>query len=401
MDDAGLGRPPGSIPAVFRRLMKWSAPVLAVAAAGALASACSVTPVAVSVDGATVSTAAINSQLSSFAKSSAGGCLLQLEHQGLTSSDAQGTGGPGTYSMTLATQVVDDEVGELLAQQYAASNGVTVSSSQLASAKSDYESILDGEISAATQNSEANGVTPSCVQPDGQNYTGAQLVASLPPTIANDRIRSQAVDERLLARGADLSIKAAATYYLENQPLFTQDCVSVIVTSSQSAGQQLLSQLNAGASFAALAQAHSIDPTSAAQGGALGCDYTESEILQTLDVPTAAVGVPIGPAEDPSTSQWVIYEVTKQLVQPLSTALPLVRRELLLSASNEARVGAQLRAFAHRTPVYVNPQYGAWQGLEVVAPVPPPAQYLLAPSLGTSVQSTQPGSHLQLNGGGG
>jgi hypothetical protein len=381
--------------------MRWSAPVLAVAAAGALTSACSVTPVAVSVDGATVSTAAINSQLSSFAKSSAGGCLLQLEHQGLTSSDAQGTGGPGTYSMTLATQVVDDEVGELLAQQYAAANGVTVSPSQLASAKSDYESILGGEISAATQNSEANGVTPSCTQPDGQNYTGAQIVAALPASIADDRIRSQAIDERLLARGADLSTKAAANYYLDNQSLFTQDCVSVIVTSSQSAGQQLVSQLNAGASFAALAQAHSIDPTSAAQGGAIGCDYTESQILQTLDVPTATVGVPIGPAEDPNTSQWVIYEVTRQLVVPFNDALSQVRQGLLVSATNEDRVGAELRAFAHRTTVYVNPQYGAWQGLTVVAPVPPPAQYLLAASLGTSVQSTQPGSRLQLNGGGG
>ena len=78
-----------------------------------------------------------------------------------------------------------------------------------------------------------------------------------------------------------------------------------------------------------------------------------------------------------------------------------MRRELLLSASNEDRVGAQLRVFAHQTTVYVNPQYGAWKGLTVVAPVPPPAQYLLAASLGTSAQSTQPGSRLQLNGGGG
>ena len=381
--------------------MGWSAPVLAVAAAGALVSACSVTPVAVSVDGATLSTAAINSQLSSFAKSAAGGCLVELEHPGLTSSDVQGTGGSGTYSMTLATQVVDDEVGELLAQQYAASKGVTVSASQLASAKSDYESILGGEISAATQNSAANGVTGGCMQPDGQDYTGPELVASLPAGIASDRIRSQAIDERLLARGADLSTKAAATYYLANQSLFTQDCVSVIVTSSQTAGQQLVTELNAGASFSALAQAHSIDPTSAAAGGSIGCTYTESEIQETLDVPTATVGVPIGPAQDPNTGQWVIYEVTSQLVEPFNTALPLVRRGLLQSASNEDRVGAQLRAFAHQTTVYVNPVYGTWRGLTVVAPVPPPSQYLLAASLGTSAQSTQPGSRLQLNGGGG
>jgi peptidyl-prolyl cis-trans isomerase C len=288
-----------------------------------------------------------------------------------------------------------------LAQQYAASKGVTVSASQLASAKSDYESILDGEISEATQNSEANGETASCVQPDGQAYTGAELVASLPAGIANDRIRSQAIYQGLLARGADLSTKAAATYYLANQSLFTQDCVSIIVTSSQTAGQQLVTQLDAGASFSALAHAHSIDPTSAAAGGSIGCDFTESEILQTLDVPTATVGAPIGPAQDPTTGQWVIYEVTSQLVEPFNTALPLVRQDLLVSATNEDRVGAQLKAFAHQTTVYVNPQYGAWKGLTVVAPVPPPSQFLLAASLGTSAQSTQPSSRLQLNGGGG
>ncbi len=369
------------------------------AAAGAVASACSVTPVAVSVDGATVSTSAINSQLSSFAKSSVGGCLLELEHPGLTSTDAQGTGGSGTYSMTLVTQVVDDEVGELLAQRYAASKGVTVSPSQLASAKSNYESTLTGEISAATQNAADNGATSSCTQADGQDYSGPQLVAGLPAGIANDRIRSQAIDERLLARGADLSTKAAATYYLANQSLFTQVCVSRIVTSSQSAAQQLVTELNAGASFAALAQAHSLDTTTASQGGSIGCDYTEAAILQDLDVQSAPVGVPIGPAEDPSTGQWVIYEVTNEAVAPFKSALSIVRQDLLVSEANENRVGAQLRSFARQTTVYVNPQYGTWKGLTVVAPLPPPSQYLLAASLGTSAQSTQPGSRLQLNGG--
>jgi parvulin-like peptidyl-prolyl isomerase len=391
----------GSIPAVLRRFIGWSAPVLAVVAAGALASACSITPVAVSVDGATVSTSQVNTQLSSFSTSAAGACLLQLEHQGLTSSDVQGTGGQGTYSMTLATQVVDDEVGELLAQQYAASKGVHVTPSQLATAKSDYETILNGEISAATQNSEANGISASCTKADGQDFTGAELVASLPTDIATDRVRSQAIDERLLARGADLSTKAAADYYLANQSLFTQDCVSVIVTSSQATGQQLLTQLNAGASFSALAQAHSIDPTSAAQGGSIGCNFTESQVLQNLDVPSASVGQPIGPVQETSTGQWVIYEVTKQLVEPFASVLSLIRQELLLSTANENRVGAQLRTFARRTDVYVNPQYGAWQRLTVVAPVPPPAQYLLAASLGLSQESTTPGSHLQLNGGAG
>jgi parvulin-like peptidyl-prolyl cis-trans isomerase-like protein len=368
-------------------------------AAGAATSACTVTPVAVSVGSATASTADVNTELSSFVQSPAGSCLLQLEHQGLTASDGVGAGGSGTYSMTLAIQVVDTEVGELLAQQFAASKGITVTAAELATAKSDYESILDGEIAAASQSTSASGLGASCMDPSGKAYTGSALLASLPSGLASDRIHSEAIDEKLLARGADLSTKAVAGYYLANHSLFTQDCVSVIVTSSQANGQALVNQLGAGASFSALAQSQSIDPTSAAQGGSLGCNFTESEILQSLNIQSAPVGVPIGPIQDTSTGQWVIYEVTSQQVQPLSAAAPLVRRELLVSAANENRVGGELRSFARHTTVYVNPQYGSWKGLIVVAPTPPPAQYLLAASTGGSVESKTPGGGLQLNGG--
>jgi hypothetical protein len=386
---------------VFGRLLKWSVPVVAVVGAGTVASACTVTPVAVSVGSATASTADVNTELSSFVQSPAGSCLLQLEHQGLTASDGAGTGGSGTYSMTLASLVVDNEVGELLAQQYAAAKGITVTASEVATAKVDYQSILDGEITAVNQSSASSGLGASCMGPNGRTYTGAALLASLPPVVASDRIHSQAVDEKLLARGADLSAKAVAAYYLANHSLFTQDCVSVIVTSSQATGQQLVNQLDAGASFSALAQSSSIDPTSAANGGSLGCNFTESEVLQSLRIQSAPVGVPIGPAQDTSTGQWSIYEVTSQLVEPFNTAVPLVRRELLVSTANENRVGAQLRSFARHTTVYVNPQYGSWKGLTVVAPIPPPAQYLLAASIGSSVESKTPGGGLQLNGGNG
>ncbi len=385
---------------MLRRLLPGSLVALVlVVVGGVLTSACTVTPQAVTVGGTSVSTASINGELSNLTQSSAGGCLLQLEQAGQTSSDAVGTGYAGTYSMKTATQVVGNEVGLLLTQQYAASKGFRITSAQLATARTDYQDILDGEIATASQSSASSGFTAACTRSDGQTYNGAQLIRDLPASMVADRVRNQALDEALLADGADRSPKAVATYYLANTSLFTDDCVSRIASSSQSASQHLVDQLNAGASFSALAKANSIDATTAPQGGSLGCNFTESQVLQSLNVQSAAVGAPIGPLQDTSTGQWLIYEVTARLVEPLAQATPLIKRELLFVTSNQQRVDNELRAYARRTSVYVNPQYGSWKGLTVVAPTPPPAQYLLAPSLGNSVESGSAGTRLQLNGG--
>ncbi len=369
--------------------------------AGVLASSCSITPVAVSVGGATVSTASINAELSSLAQTTAGACLLQVEHQGLTASDVVGAGGPGTFTMALANQVVDSRLGELLTEQYAESKGIHLSPQQLATAREDYQGILDGEIGTAAQSSANSGFAAACSQADGQPYTGAQLLRDLPPSLVEDRVRNQALDEALLARGADLSPAAVARYYLANRSLFTEDCVSRIASSSETASQQLVDQLDAGASFSDLARADSIDATTASQGGALGCNFTESQVLQSLNIQSATPGMPIGPIQDTTTGQWLIYEVTSQVVEPLDQAAPLIRRELLFVTENENRVRAELRAFARSADVYVNPQYGSWRGFTVVPPTPPPPQYLLATSSGAAQQSGNPGQRLQLNGGGG
>lgn len=387
---------------MFPRLARWLPSALVVLAAGAVSSACTVTPVAVSVGGASVSTASINADLSSLTSSQAMACLYEAQHEGASSSNAVGAGTSGTYSMSVANQVVNEEADNLLADQFATSRGVgNPTPAQLATAKQDLSDILTQQISLAVQESQSSGATSKCETPAGGQLSGAQLLASLPPSVADEQIREQAVEERLLALGADLSNRAVAAYYLANQALFTQDCVSVIVVGSQSQAQQIVAQLNAGASFAALAAADSLDTDNRSQGGSLGCDFLQSQVLQSLDVPSAAVGSPIGPVQDTTSGQWDIYEVTKQVVEPFAQAAPLARQELLFSTANQQRVRDELQRYGRHATVYVNPQYGSWKGLTVVAPAPPPAQYLLASSLGDSTESGVPGQRLQLNGGSG
>lgn len=375
----------------MKRQLSGAAAALVVIATGALVSACQVTPTAASAAGSDISVSTLNTELHTFETTVAGGCLLQLEDAELTSIDGQGSGGPGTYSMTFVNAVLNNQVGDLLAQQFAATKGLSVSSSDLSSARSDLESTLDGEISQEVQDSESEGTVSYCESASGSDITGAQLLDALPAQVAAAQVRNQAVDEKLLARGADLSSQAVAKYYNANQSLFTEACVSLIVTDTQAHADQLVAQINGGASFASVAKANSLDTQTQASGGALGCSYTLSQVEQNLQVQTVTVGQPLTPLQDSSTGQWLIYEVTSQQVEPLALATSVVRRELLQTTANVDRVSKEIVAFAGTVDVTVNPQYGTWKKLAVVPPVGPPERFLLAGVSGTTNPSSLKG----------
>jgi hypothetical protein len=366
-----------------KRLVSGTVTVLVVLAAGLVASACNVVPYAASANGTTISVNDLNGELHSLSATAAGACLEQVENPNATA-PGQGTGGSGTYSMSYADAVLDSQLADVLAGQYAASKGITLSSSDLATAKTDLESVLDGAISTQVQQASTSGTSSSCQLGSGAAMTGTELLASLPSAVAADQIRNQAFDERLLANGARVSDQAIAAYYAANQPLFTLDCVSLIATSTQAAAQQIVNQLDIGASFADLARSNSIDQMTAANGGEVGCDVTEAQVKQALSLQSVDVGKPVAPMQDPNTGDWVVYEVTSQSVEPLSQAKTLARRELLQSTSNVDRVNAEVLAFARRSDVAVNPQYGSWKTLTVVAPAGPPPQTLLSASGGTA-----------------
>jgi PPIC-type PPIASE domain len=366
-----------------KRLVSGTATVLALLAAGLAVSACNVVPYAASANGTTISVTDLNSELHSLQSTAAGACLEQIENPTSTST-GQGTGGPGTYSMTYADAVLENHLADLLAGQYASSKGITPSSSDLATAKTDLESTLDGAISTQVQQANMAGTTSSCELSSGAAITGAQLLAGLPTGVASDQIRNQAVDERLLSNGAQISDQAIAAYYAANQGQFTLDCVSLIATSTQAAAQQVVSQLDGGANFADLARSSSIDQTTASNGGQVGCDITQAQVKQALSLQNVTAGSPIAPVQDPNTGEWVVYEVTSQAVEPLAQAKTLARRELLQATANVDRVNADVLAFARHSDVSVNPQYGSWKTLTVVAPVSPPPQYLLSASAGSA-----------------
>ncbi len=247
---SGIAQPVAS-PAV-KRLVPGTATVLAVLAAGLAVSACNVVPYAASANGMTISVNDLNSELHTLQSTAAGACLEEVQSPTATP-PGEGAGGPGTYSMGYADEVLDNQLAGLLASQYASSKGITLSSSDLATAKTDLESTLDGAISTDVQQAGTSGTTSSCQLSSGAALTGAQLLAGLPSDVASDQIRNQAVDERLLSNGARITDQAIAAYYLANQSLFTLDCVSLIATSTQAEAQQIVTKLEGGANFADLA----------------------------------------------------------------------------------------------------------------------------------------------------
>lgn len=354
----------------MKRIPSGLVAVVSVVALGALASACQVTPTAASVNGDTISVASLNTQLSALSSTAAGQCLLELRGSEAATADAN-----GTYPTGFAGSVLSSQVGDLVAAQFAAAHGIHLTSAEVSTARTNYTSALDGRITALVQQATAAGALSGCQKTDGSAISGAQLLAALPASVRDAEITNQAVDNALLARGADLSDAAVLAFYNANQPLFTIDCVSDIATANQADADAIITKLKAGQSFAALATASSVDAQTAAGGGVLGCNFTESRVLSALQVASVTVGQPVTPIQT-SGGTWVIYEVTSQQLVPVTEAASVIRDDLLHTSANTQRVTAELLVYAHHSSVTVNPQYGTWTGVTITPPPTPPARYL-------------------------
>ena len=164
-------------------------------------------------------------------------------------------------------------------------------------------------------------------------------------------------------------------FYAANQPLFVFDCVSDIATTSQAEADQIVAKLKAGQSFATLATSSSVDAQTAPNGGQLGCNFTESQVLSALHLTSVTVGQPVAPVQT-TGGTWVVYEVTSQTVVPADQAAPVIRDDLIHTSANTQRVTAELLVYARHSSIDVNPQYGTWSGVRITPPPTPPARFL-------------------------
>lgn len=346
--------------------------VLSLLAAGASLSACTAGGSAATVGDSAITTASLNADLSALSGTVSGRCLLALQLPQLLGYSGIGAGGQGTYSVAFAGSVLGNRIGDLVAARFAASHGVVVTPALRAEAASNYASILDGEITANVQSA---GTSSPCLNGAGGALTGQTLIDGLPSSFRTAQIEAQAVDDALLAHGADLSPAAIQAYYDANVDQFTVDCLSVIATSTQANADTAVNSLRNGVPFADLARTYSLDKTTAAQGGSLGCSFTEDRVKSALQLTTVTPGVPITPIQT-STGIWAVYQVTSRTVEPLSAVTGLVRSELVRSTPNVERVSRLLGASARYQTITVDPRYGTWQGIKVKPPPSPPIDAL-------------------------
>jgi len=350
-------------------------------AAGVAATGCNLTPQAALVNGATISVSSLNSQLQTIDTTQAGQCFLEAETG--QEIETSGTGGPGTFDMGFAAAILQSQVSDELASQLAASKGLTITAADLATAQNTYDDVLDGQISQVAEASQSAGTASYCVGPDGSALTAAEVLKALPASVQAQQIHNNAVDQQLLASGADITPAQIQAYYNANPSMYTTACVSRIVADTQAHAQEWAAQIAAGASFASVAKANSIDTTTAPDGGALGCNFTLAEIEQDLGVSTVSVNSVIGPLADQS-GDYELYEVTSQTQASLAEVRSDVIQQLQQSTANSNRVAKEIIAFAHRSDVSINPQYGTWKLHSIVPPTPPPTSQLLAAASGAS-----------------
>ena len=265
-------------------------------------------------------------------------------------SSPRGRAGQGTFAMSFADGVVDQAATHLLADQYARSLGITVSSADLAQAKTELPRTSTPRSRACSRTAESEGIGSACATAQGQAVTGAGA-ARFAARRRSPRTRSRfaAYEQKLLARGADLSPAAIAAYYNANLTNFVSDCLSGMVIDTQADAQKFIDQINAGASFASIAKANSLDPTRPPRAGPWGAPSPRSrdraEAERHLDHRGAAVRA------DPGPDLGGLGVLRRD--QP-ADAVPgrrhaAVHQALLFATANTTRVQAELNAYARRS----------------------------------------------------
>ena len=126
-------------------------------------------------------------------------------------------------------------------------------------------------------------------------------LANLNDTQLRDKIRSQLILEKVLARDIVIEDGEAATYYEENKSLYNIDSsfkTSILVVASKEEAMRALEEIGKGSDFAVLARERSLHSTSASLGGDIGYITAQQEGVDEAIV-KAASELQVGEMSEP------------------------------------------------------------------------------------------------------
>jgi len=219
----------------------------------------------------------------------------------------------------------------------------------------------------ATSQLETSTAPPSTCPGSGKSLMGA-----FTPAYRAALVRFQVDEDALAARAAGTSLAPStlATYVAGHKNEMSLACVSVIEVASKATAVSLRSQLERGANFATVAKAHSVDTTTAPQGGALGC-IPDAEFTAPLDTVLAGLGLDKVSSPVAFSTDYLLLEVTSRQSEPYSELVTSV-----LGAEQPA-LNKVFPAVIKAAKVQLDPEFGTWSTsgslAKVVANPGPPA----------------------------
>jgi hypothetical protein len=314
------------------------------------------------VGAATVSSSTMRAELAAISASTGLQCYLTaLARQSFGS----GSGG-GSLSATGAAAWTGLRVEGLAVEQYVDQRfHFRPTAGELAAATSS----LEGEMSQA-----AAAVQYTC--PVGP----AAALAAMTPEMRAAQVDAQAASLELVARlNSTIPTTTAALeqYYANHLSDYDTVCVSAAVVEPKNvAAFQAMEK--AGATIAALVTKYSIDPQSAAAGGALGCYAPSNQLYPNVrsDLGSSTLGVfPSSPVEISysGTVAALFLTATKRTTTPFASAQPRVLADV--TALNTTAASNVKEQILYRAHVSVDPSLGRWglssSGPAVFAPGTP------------------------------
>jgi hypothetical protein len=359
-------------------LLSGALAVLVVVGGVVAAGAFSVPATAVTVDDASISRAAVDSDLATIEQNAAFGCYLDANVAVRSASATAlppigGSGRSGTYRTAFVDFWLSELVNSLLIEDLASRQHLRLDATALSAGHDD---LVNSITTTLRQAAAATGQSAVCAQ------SGQAIVSTLPSGFLQDLVRSQAAGDLVLARAAGYGLGTGqlARYFDGHPSQFETICLSAIQTSTQATATQVRSQIEAGESFAAAASANSTDTTSAANGGALGCFSANEGAYLTVagDVNGLAVGALSQPVSN--NGSYLLLEVTSHQAAVFDAVVTAVRQAVL--GAGATRAASELAAMTKTARVAIDPRYGRWSpssGVGIVPPRRPAVADLLTP----------------------
>jgi hypothetical protein len=367
--------------------------LLVLLAAGLAAAALSVPTNAAVVNGTAISQQTLNSDVDAIAGSTYYQCYLNsqeyLSSQGQEAlppvtgaGKGQDAGDHPTATTAFVASYLDTVIGHQLIIELADQRHVTLTSAQLADARSSLTLQISSVMSEILQTPEGENPRYGCTV-TGRPITGEQVLQSMPASFVDDQVQfvatATALQEDLAGIGssdADLQ-----RYYEAHRAEFDTGCFDAAEFSSEDAAKTAAATVDAGTTLSQAAG-------SATEQGTIPCGVL-SDIAGQLQTSVSNLSqVPVGKASAPidlgassdGSEVYLVVVPTKRSATPFDAAKSAV--STAAQAAGTKATETVLTAAERRASVSVDPRYGTWVPVtaSVFVPFTPEHTDVLNPS---------------------